>query len=97
MYEKKLSNIFGRKILKKMFETGRDANSLLVEFSSQKLIESDEIETIIQDVIKNNPEIVIKIKGGHPNAIQFLIGQTVKKTKGRVSPDLIKELLTKFL
>ena len=97
VYEKKLSNILGRKILKKMFQTGESPNSLLTEFDSQESIESNDIETIIQDVIKNNPEIVDKIKKGHPNAIQFLIGQTVKKTKGQVSPDLIKKLLTKFL
>jgi len=61
----------GRKILKKMFETGESPNSLLTEFDSQGSIESNDIETIIQDVIKNNPEIVDKIKKGHPNAIQF--------------------------
>ncbi len=97
IYQKKLSNILGRKILKKMFQTGQDAGSLLLEFGSLEIIESEKIEVIVQDVIKNNSEIVDKIKKGHPNAIQFLIGQTVKKTKGQISPDLIKKLLTKFL
>ncbi len=97
IYGNKLSNILGRKILKKMFQTEQDANSLLVEFDSQEFIESDKTEIIIQDIIKNNPEIVAKIQKGHPHAIQFLIGQTIKKTKGQVSPDLIKKLLTKFL
>ena len=97
IYKKELSNILGRKILKKMFQTGQSADSLLEKFGPQELIEPDKIEIIIQDIIKNNSEIVAKIKKGHPNAIQFLIGQAVKKTKAQVSPDLIKKLLTKFL
>ncbi|OQX71433.1 glutaminyl-tRNA synthase (glutamine-hydrolyzing) subunit B [Candidatus Parcubacteria bacterium 4484_255] len=97
VYEKKLSNILGRKILKKMFQTGQKADFLLAEFSSQGFIGSDKLEIVIQDIIKNNPDIVAKIKKGHPNAIQFLIGQTVKKTKAQASPGLIKKLLTKFL
>jgi len=97
VYEKKLSNILGRKILKKMFQTGENSNSLFTQFDSQESTESDKIEIIIQDIIKDNSEIVDRIKKGHSNAIQFLIGQTVKKTKGQVSPDLIKKLLIKFL
>ena len=97
IYKKKLSNILGRKILRKMFQTGQNADSLLLEFGSRGFIESDQVEIIIQDVIENNSEIVTKIRNGHPNAIQFLIGQTVKKTKGEVDLNLIKKLLTKFL
>jgi len=97
IYKNKLSNILGRKILKKMFQTGQDADSLLTEFGSQEFMQSDKLEIVIQDIIKNNPEIVAKIQKGHSNAIQFLIGQTVKKTKGQIKPDLIKKLLTKFL
>jgi len=97
IYENKLSNILGRKILKKMFETKKGLNELIAEIQINNFEDDNKLENVIKIVIKNNPEIVAKIKKGHPNAIQFLIGQTMKKTKAQVSPDLIKKLLTKFL
>ena len=97
IYKKKLSNILGRKILKKMFQTGQDVDSFLAEFNSKRFVPLDKLEIIIQRIIRNNPDAVAKIQKGRINTIQFLIGQAVKETNAQVNPALIKKLLLKNL
>lgn len=53
------------------------------------------IEPIIDEVIKNNPQSIADYKSGRKKALAFLIGQVMKQTKGKASPDLVNELMLK--
>lgn len=55
------------------------------------------LEKIIDSVLLNHPESVSDYKKGITKAFQYLIGQTMKETKGQASPDDVKNLLLKKL
>ncbi|MEO0077360.1 MAG: Asp-tRNA(Asn)/Glu-tRNA(Gln) amidotransferase GatCAB subunit B, partial [candidate division WOR-3 bacterium] len=55
------------------------------------------IDKIIDEVLSENTELVLKYQSGKVNVISFLIGLVVKKTQGKFSPTLIKERLTEKL
>ena len=62
--------------------------------------DSQVLQNIIDDVIKNNPQAVEDYKKGKENALQFLIGEVMKiitKNQGRANPQAINKLLQKFL
>jgi len=48
--------------------------------------ETFNIDEIIKEVLKENEDAVENYKKGKETAIQFLIGQVMKKTKGQVDP-----------
>ncbi|MGB9706957.1 MAG: Asp-tRNA(Asn)/Glu-tRNA(Gln) amidotransferase subunit GatB [Microgenomates group bacterium] len=54
-------------------------------------IGSRQLEKIITEVLKENQKAVGDYKKGKINAIQFLIGQVMAKTKGQANPEEAKE------
>jgi aspartyl-tRNA(Asn)/glutamyl-tRNA(Gln) amidotransferase subunit B len=86
----------------------KDTLVLLVEKdeSPQKLAkeagllqESDEsaLSEIIQAIIQENSQVVSDYQNGNTNALQFLVGQGMKKSKGSANPALLAKLLIKTL
>jgi aspartyl-tRNA(Asn)/glutamyl-tRNA(Gln) amidotransferase subunit B len=95
LYQKKISKHLGRKVLLAMIKTGQSAEELMEEEKEKDSSIKKDLSLIIQNVIDNNPLLVQKIKSGQENVIHFLVGEVVKKTKGRVDPGLIKDFLRK--
>ncbi len=55
------------------------------------------IETMIDGVIAANPNAVAEYKGGKEGAINSLVGQAMKASKGKANPQIVRELLLKKL
>jgi aspartyl-tRNA(Asn)/glutamyl-tRNA(Gln) amidotransferase subunit B len=55
------------------------------------------LERIIEEVIANNPKAANDYRGGKMNAIQSLIGQVMKQTRGQARADIVRPLLEKKL
>ncbi len=53
----------------------------------------DGLDKIAKIVLQNNQEVVEEIKKGKETAIEFLVGQVMKETKGQVSPNQAREIL----
>jgi len=47
----------------------------------------------VDEVIANNPAVVEQIKGGKTKAINALLGQVMKASRGTARPDLVRRLL----
>jgi aspartyl-tRNA(Asn)/glutamyl-tRNA(Gln) amidotransferase subunit B len=61
--------------------------------------ESDEtaLTQIVQEVIQENSRVVTDYVAGNTNALQFLVGQGMKKSKGSANPTLLREFFVKTL
>jgi aspartyl-tRNA(Asn)/glutamyl-tRNA(Gln) amidotransferase subunit B len=51
----------------------------------------------IHDVITENPKAVEDYKAGKNGALNFLVGQTMKKTRGRADPGELNRLMVEIL
>jgi aspartyl-tRNA(Asn)/glutamyl-tRNA(Gln) amidotransferase subunit B len=51
----------------------------------------------IQEVIRENPKAIEDYKAGKKGALNFLVGQVMKKTRGRSDPGELNTLMTKAL
>ena len=65
--------------------------------SSGRIDDKKEIENIVDKIIKNNNKAVQDFKSGQQSALNFLMGQIMKETKGRAdyktALDILKEKL----
>ncbi len=61
----------------------------------QPISDSASIDPIVDAVLKDNPQSVADYKNGKVKAFAFLVGQVMKLTKGKASPELVNELLKK--
>ncbi|MGE4573152.1 Asp-tRNA(Asn)/Glu-tRNA(Gln) amidotransferase subunit GatB [Parachlamydia sp.] len=52
-----------------------------------------EIEKLVTQVLADNPQSIADFKAGKDKAFAFLVGQVMKLTKGKASPEVVNELL----
>lgn len=55
------------------------------------------IETMVDEVLQENPQSIADFKAGRTKAYAFLVGQVMKKCKGKADPKILNEILTKKL
>ncbi|HDM37923.1 MAG TPA: hypothetical protein ENG55_02545 [Candidatus Omnitrophica bacterium] len=70
---------------------------VLKERDITQISDSQQLNEIIEKIIKENPKPIEDYKQGKKNALMFLIGQVMKHTKGKANPKVVSELLTKRL
>ena len=58
------------------------------------LQENDEtaLRKIVEEIVEGNQGIVEHYKAGKENALQFLVGQGMKATKGAANPSMLASL-----
>jgi aspartyl-tRNA(Asn)/glutamyl-tRNA(Gln) amidotransferase subunit B len=56
-----------------------------------------EIIKIVTDIVNKNLSVVSDYKNGKQAALQFLVGQGMKLTKGSANPEILKQLLLKII
>ncbi|KAI5953438.1 PET112 [Candida jiufengensis] len=84
-----------RLILKNMIITGKSLDETIKSLNLES--EIPQIEELCENIINQNPEVVKRIQDGHENAIQVLVGQAMKITRGKVKANEIKEQFLKNL
>jgi aspartyl-tRNA(Asn)/glutamyl-tRNA(Gln) amidotransferase subunit B len=97
VYDKKISSKIAKTVLKEMFESGKEASVVIQEKGLSEISDSNEIKKIVIEVIKENPDAVKEYKSGKEGILQFLIGQIMKKTKGKASPSQANKILKEEL
>ena len=92
-----ISGKIAKKVIVSMWESGKDADTIVKEEGLVQITDTGAIEEIVKQVIANNPQPVEDFKSGNGKAIGFLVGQVMKESKGRANPGMVNELLQKFL
>ncbi|MBI2591120.1 MAG: Asp-tRNA(Asn)/Glu-tRNA(Gln) amidotransferase subunit GatB [Candidatus Brennerbacteria bacterium] len=91
------SSRMAKDVLAKMFDSGLDPEAIIKESGLTQMGDEEDLTAIIEEVIKENLPAVEDVKKGKQNAVQFLIGQAMKKSKGRAKPEAVKKLLDRHI
>jgi len=84
-------------ILTEMVENGGDPSDICEARNLGQLSDSGEIEAVARNIIGANEKVVADYRAGRGNAIQFLVGQVMKATRGKAPPEVARELLERLL
>ncbi len=82
-----------------VFATGqvRSVAAVIEALGLTQMIDTGELDRIIDDVLAANPKSVEEYRAGKDKAFNALVGQAMKATKGKGNPTLVNELLKKKL
>ena len=97
IHANRVSSAAGLQVLEEMLLTGADPHHIVEEKKLEQVSNEEEIATIVQNAIEANPQPVADFKAGKQNALQFLVGQVMKTSRGKANPDLAQKLLRKLL
>lgn len=89
----KVNNNVAKKLLREIYESNEDPEKLAEERNLLQISDSELLEKVVNQVLEENPESIEDIKNGKDRAFGFLVGQAMKKTKGKGNPVEINNLL----
>ena len=89
----KISSKQGKEIFNIIIESNEEPEVIAKEKGMVQ--ESDEglIMEYINEVLKDNPQAIATYKSGRDNILGFLVGQVMKKSKGKANPAVTSKLL----
>ena len=95
--EGRITGKIAKSVLPEVFETGESPSRIVEEKGWEPISDSSKIETIIDQVIADNPSSEQDYRDGKKNAIRFLIGQVMRTTKGKANPQMVNQILREKL
>jgi len=94
--EKKISSKILKKIIELLFE-GKSLDYIIKNENILPITSKEEIRKYVLEVMRENVKVVEEYKKGKEKVLQFLIGQAMAKSRGRLDPDLLKEVFIEEL
>ncbi|WP_066647971.1 Asp-tRNA(Asn)/Glu-tRNA(Gln) amidotransferase subunit GatB [Christensenella timonensis] len=88
-----INSSVGKQVFEEMFKTGKKPAQIVEEKDLKQTDNADEILSIVQQIIQDNPKPVADYKGGNAKAMTFFVGQVMKATKGKANPKTVNELV----
>ncbi len=88
-----ISGKMAKEIFKTSFATGRLPAAIVKETGNVQITDTDALGKIVDEVLAANPQAIEDLKNGQERAIGFLVGQIMRLTQGKASPDAVNKLI----
>ncbi len=89
----KINNNTGKKVLKEVFDTGKDPQTIVKEQGLIQISDEGALKEIVSKILDENDQSIIDYKNGKDRAIGFLVGQIMKASKGKANPQMVNKML----
>jgi len=92
-----LSGPAARQVFDQIVTSGEMPKAVVEAKGLTQISDDEALAAVIQEVIAEHADAVENYRKGKETALKFLVGQVMRKTKGRANPQLAAELLTKAM
>ncbi|GAX62347.1 Asp-tRNAAsn/Glu-tRNAGln amidotransferase B subunit [Candidatus Scalindua japonica] len=92
-----IGNSIAKDVFAEMINTGKSASAIVKEKDLVRMDDTSELDEIVIKVIEENRQAAEDYGQGKKNALAFLIGQTMKITKGKANPKILTKLFKQRL
>ncbi len=92
---KKISSDQAKKVFTKMLEEKLTPKEIVKKYDMEVIEDSDLIESLVDEVISENAKAIEDYHNGRTNMLDYLVGQVMKKSKGKANPVEAKSKMLK--
>jgi aspartyl-tRNA(Asn)/glutamyl-tRNA(Gln) amidotransferase subunit B len=92
-----LSGKMAKEVFAESYDGGGSPKEIVAKKGLAQVSDESELLKLVDEVIAENPKVVADFKGGKQVALSSLVGQLMKKTKGRANPQLANKLFQQKL
>lgn len=89
----KISSKQSKEVFYKSLEDQKEPSVIVEELGIKQIGGTEEILSIVTEVLNEHPESIDTYKQGRTNIVDFLVGQVMKKTKGQANPAMTREMM----
>jgi len=88
-----LSTKLARLVFEELWSGDSTVDDIILKKGFKQMSDSGEIESFVSQVIEQHPQQVADFKAGKEKALNSLVGQVMKLTKGKANPTQVNEIL----
>ena len=97
MDEGTLSGKLAKEVFVRMLDEGKDPRTIVSEAGTRQIVDAGSLEAIADEVVQANPKSLQDYRHGKGNALMFLVGQAMKRTRGAANPQQMTDVLRRKL
>lgn len=86
-----------KNIFPEILETGKQPGEIVKEKGLEVVSDTGTIEKFVDEVVNENPGPAEEFKSGKDQTLNFLVGQVMKKSRGKATPQMVQDLFIKKL
>jgi aspartyl-tRNA(Asn)/glutamyl-tRNA(Gln) amidotransferase subunit B len=91
--ENKITGKTAKELFARVLNSGEDPAAIVEREGLAQVSDAGEIEKLVDEVLAANPDIIAKVRNGNLGPMQALVGQVMKKSRGKANPALVQELV----
>jgi aspartyl-tRNA(Asn)/glutamyl-tRNA(Gln) amidotransferase subunit B len=88
-----LNNLAAKKVLELCINNNNNIEEIIQKEGLSQVSGEAELKGFVDEAIKESPKAVKEYTEGKEQAIMFLVGYVMKKTKGKANPKVVRQLL----
>ncbi len=92
-----ISGKMAKDVLKEAFETGNSPRLIVEEKGLAQIADESDLDKLVDEVIEENLGAADDMRDGKGQALKFLMGQVMKKTRGKANPRVASDIIRKKL
>ena len=92
-----ISGKIAKEIFEKLWSSDNEVDEIIKSEGLEQVTDDKEIESIIDEVINNNPEQLEQYRSGKDRLFGFFVGQVMKASQGKANPKQVNDILRKKL
>ena len=92
-----INSTVAKEVFEEVFKHDIDSDKYVEEKGLKTVNDAGELQTVVEQVIRDNPQSVEDYRNGKEKAIGFLVGQTMKAMKGKANPGMVNKILKELL
>jgi aspartyl-tRNA(Asn)/glutamyl-tRNA(Gln) amidotransferase subunit B len=92
-----LSSKLAKKVFAEMLKSDKAPADLVKELGLEQVSDTGALQAMVDEVVAANPQSVADFKAGKDRAVGFLVGQIMKKSRGKANPSMVNQMIVKKL
>lgn len=88
-----LSSKLAKKVFAEMLKEDEAPKALVKKLGLEQVSDEGAILKLVEETLAENPQSVADYKAGKDKAIGFLVGQIMKKSRGKANPGMVTKML----
>ena len=88
-----ISNNAAKQVFDALWEGGADVDTIIESKGLKQMNDTSALEVIVDEVIAANAKNAAEFKAGNEKALNALVGQIMKASKGKANPQQVNDLL----
>jgi aspartyl-tRNA(Asn)/glutamyl-tRNA(Gln) amidotransferase subunit B len=88
-----ISGKIAKDIFEKMWISGKEVDEIIKDEGLEQVTDDKQIEAMIDEVIKSNPEQLEQYRSGKDRLFGFFVGQVMQASQGKANPKQVNDIL----